>query len=227
MLFVAEIGLCHNGSFDLACEMMRQAKLSGADIVKMQLGWRDTKDAINHIDKNTLKTLVKYARFLEIELMFSVFHMDAFNLIKDFPMNRYKIASRTVKDDLEFVRCVVDSGKEVIISLGMWDKEDVPIVSDNVKYLWCKSVYPTMPWDMDGFPKDFNGSKYYGYSDHSLGIDTVLLSISRGAKIVEKHFTLDKSDTTIRDHVLAATPSEFGEMVKIGRMIAKKVEMGI
>ena len=40
MLFVAEIGLNHNGNFDLACEMIRQAKYAGADIAKFQCGWR-------------------------------------------------------------------------------------------------------------------------------------------------------------------------------------------
>jgi len=227
MLFVAEIGLCHNGNFDLACEMMRQSMLSGADIVKMQLGWRDKQGEINHIDEAVLNKLFRYAEFLEIELMFSVFHADALNLIKKFPIIRYKIASRTVKDDLSFVKRVVDDGKEVIISLGMWDKEELPIVAKNVKYLWCKAIYPTMPWDMIDFPKNFSSSGYHGYSDHTLGIDSALLAISRGARMVEKHFTLDKSDTTIRDHVLAASPSEFNDMVTIGRAMAKKIKMGV
>ena len=50
MLFIAEIGLNHNGNFDLGCEMIRQAKLAGADIAKFQLGWRDKPGEINRLD---------------------------------------------------------------------------------------------------------------------------------------------------------------------------------
>ena len=68
------------------------------------------------------------------------------------------------------------------------------------------------------FPKILKRG-YIGYSDHCLGISNCLLAISRGAKIIEKHFTLDKSDTTIRDHTLSATPDEFW-ICKYGREIA-------
>ena len=48
--FVAEIGLNHNGNFDLCQEMIKQAKFAGADVVKFQLGWRSQENEINHID---------------------------------------------------------------------------------------------------------------------------------------------------------------------------------
>jgi len=54
-----------------------------------------------------------------------------------------------------------------------------------------------------------------------------LIAISRGSKIIEKHFTLDKSDTTIRDHALSALPDEFKTMVQIGRDISRKIKLGI
>ena len=76
-------------------------------------------------------------------------------------------------------------------------------------------------------PKDFNKSPYFGYSDHSVGIDIPLMAISRGAKVIEKHFTLDKSDTTIRDHALSATPEEFFQMIKIGTQIRKNLNIGV
>ena len=76
-------------------------------------------------------------------------------------------------------------------------------------------------------PKNFDKTHYYGYSDHSIGIETPILAISRGAKIIEKHFTLDKSSTIIRDHSLSATPEEFRQMVNIGRDIFKKINMGV
>ena len=53
------------------------------------------------------------------------------------------------------------------------------------------------------------------------------MAISRGAKVIEKHLTLDKSDTTIRDHALSATPDEFLQMVKIGTQIRNNLDIGI
>ncbi len=110
----------------------------------------------------------------------------------------------------------------------MWNKKATPFKKNKyIYYLWCLSKYPCEPKDLKKLPKNFNKSPYYGYSDHSIGIETSILAISRGAKIIEKHFTLDKSNTSIRDHSLSATPDEFRQMVNIGRDIYKKINMGI
>ena len=76
-------------------------------------------------------------------------------------------------------------------------------------------------------PKSFKNSHFDGYSDHSIGIETCLIAVSRGAKIIEKHFTLDKSNTTIRDHSLSATPEEFKLLVDLGIDISKKINIGV
>ncbi len=228
MTFIAEIGMNYNGHLGLAFELIKQAKLCGADIAKFQLGWRDGEGEINQLDAEKIAQLKKCAEYNGIELMFSIISEKAFELIKPFNVNRYKVASRTVKDKIDLVEKIIAEGKNTIISLGMWEGKGLPFEpNEKISYLWCKSEYPTMPWQMLDFPKEFSRDKYTGYSDHTLGIDTVLMAISRGAKIIEKHFTLDKSDTTIRDHALSATPQEFELMVKLGHEIEKKVELGI
>ena len=228
MLFIAEIGMNHNGNFDLAFELIKQAKLAGADIAKFQLGWRDGDGEINQIDFDILKRLNKWCDYFEIEFLASTITEKAFELAKKINPKRYKIASRTVKDNIDLVRKVVNEGKETIISLGMWNYKEPPIQkNDNIKYLWCKSKYPAEPWDLIDLPNDFKDSLYDGYSDHTVGIETSLIAIARGAKIIEKHFTLDKSDTTIRDHSLSSTPDEFKMMVNIGRDIARKIQIGV
>ena len=228
ILFVAEIGMNYNGNFDLAYELIRQASNAGADIAKFQLGWRDKKNDINYLDIVRLNKLKKWSDYFGIELMVSIITDEAYKLSKEIDFIRYKIASRTVRDNIDLVKKVVAEGKDTIISLGMWNNKKPPIdQSDKVKYLWCKSKYPTTPWDILDLPKDFCNSKYDGYSDHTIGIDTPLIAISRGAHIIEKHFTLDKSDTTIRDHVLSATPQEFKLMVQLGREIHRKIQIGI
>lgn len=226
--FIAEIGLNHNGNFGLAYELIRQAKYAGADVAKFQLGWRAKEGEMNVINRDILADLKKWCEYFEIELMFSIFTPEAYELIKEFDLPRYKIASRTVKDDLDLVKKIVDEGKPTFISLGMWENKELPLTGyDNVKYLWCRSKYPSQPWDLTNLPKDFTNSDYYGYSDHSIGVDVSLLTIARGAKIIEKHFTLDKSDVTIRDHALSSTPEEFLQLTRIGGEMSKKMELGV
>lgn len=228
MLFVAEIGLNHNGNLDLTCEMIKQAKYAGADVAKFQLGWRGNKGEMNYINLESLKKINRWCEYYEIEFMTSIFTPDAYKLARNINFNRYKIASRTVKDDIRLVKKIVSEGKETIISLGMWDKDELPLdPAENIKYLWCKSKYPASPWDLSDLPKDFTTSVYVGYSDHSIGIDIPLMAVARGAEIIEKHFTLDKSDSTIRDHVLSATPDEFRTLTAIGRNINRNLKFGV
>ena len=228
MIFIAEIGLNHNGNFNLCYEMIKLAKDSGADIAKFQLGWRGSPNEINYLDLKRIKTLKKWSNEFGIELMFSIFNKDSLEMVKELNLDKYKIASRTVVDNLNLVKEIVSLDKTTFISLGMWDKKDLPIPSKkNVKYFWCKSKYPTELKDLKGLPKNFKDSHCVGYSDHSIGIDAPLIAISRGASVIEKHFTLDKSSTVVRDHILSATPEEFKTMVDIGRKIHRKIEFGL
>ena len=228
LIFIAEIGLNHNGNFDLCFELIKQAKLAGADIVKFQLGWRDKPNEINQMDKKKILQLIEWSNYFDIELLFSIISEKAWDLVKPFKLKKFKIASRTVKYDIPLVKKILNKKKETIISLGMWNKKKPPFPNRNhIFYLWCVSKYPCQPKDLKGLPKNFNKSIYHGYSDHSIGIETPLLAISRGAKMIEKHFTLDKSNTIIRDHSLSATPEEFRQMVNIGRDISKKINMGV
>jgi sialic acid synthase SpsE len=228
MLFIAEIGMNHNGNFDLAYELIRQARHAGADIAKFQLGWRDKPGEINQITPDVLERLQRWCDYFEIEFMVSIITRDAWEMARDFGFKTYKIASRTVRDDPDLVREILAQGRQTIVSLGMWDGAGLPFEAQpNLRYLWCRSKYPTEPWDLIDLPKDFGAGPYAGYSDHTIGIETALLAIARGAGIVEKHFTLDKSDRTIRDHALSATPEEFRLMVNLGRDIHRKVRLGV
>jgi sialic acid synthase SpsE len=228
MIFIAEIGMNHNGNFGLIYELVKQAKLAGADIAKFQLGWRDKEGEINQITPEIIELINQCCAHHEIEPMFSIISEGAWQTAKNIDFKRWKIASRTVRDQMPYVNEIIATGKETIISLGMWDSPELPYgTPENVKYLWCKSEYPAYPWHLTDLPKDFNESPYYGYSDHSVGIEVPLLAIARGAKMIEKHFTLDKSDTSIRDHALSATPDEFAQMVTLGRAMEKSLSLGV
>ena len=105
----------------------------------------------------------------------------------------------------------------------MWKKNVLPFKKKKISNIYGVYQNITEPEDLIGLPKKFSEKDYYGYSDHSIGIETCILAASRGANIIEKHFTLDKSDQSIRDHTLSATPSEFRNMVNICKDINKKL----
>lgn len=227
MNFIAEIGLNHNGSEGLLIELIRQAAKSGATMAKFQLGWRDKPDEINFLDSNKLKLILKVCTYYRIEPLFSIFHKDAWNLLSSVTKPKMiKIASRTFKNDLEFVKNLSRTVEQIIVSTGMSDKKNIDFsMFENCHWLWCESIYPLLPFQIKNFPSIFNNKTFIGLSDHSQGLELSLLAISRGAKIIERHFTLDKSDQTIRDHALSSSPDEFAKLVEYGNSINDLIEI--
>ncbi len=83
--------------------------------------------------------------------------------------------------------------------------------------LHCVSSYPVQPQFANlaairTLEREIDAT--IGYSDHVVGIDAAALSAAAGARIVEKHFTLDKARTTFRDHALSADPADLRELIR-------------
>ena len=227
MQIVAEIGLNHDGNFDLAYELIRQAKLAGADVAKFQFGWRDKPGEINEIDAERAAQLKRWCDYLGIEMLASLINDGAIELARGIGMQRLKIASRTVVDRPDLCETILAEGKETFVSLGMWDGEDWPFgpPNDRLHYIYCRSKYPTYPEDIAGMPEHFSPDAYYGYSDHCHGTAACVLALARGARYVEKHFTLNKASQVIRDHTLSATPEELRALTQLGGELAKLVKV--
>lgn len=218
-IFTAEIGMNADGNFELNYELIRQAALAGADIVKFQVGWRGAKEDINYLDENRLRTLKRWCAQFNVEFMASIITEEAWELVKKVGMDRFKIASRTVVDHPALCRDILAQGRETFISLGMHKGKKFPFPAKNARYLWCVSKYPTRDEDLAAFPARFD--RHFGYSDHQMGIEACLLALSRGARLIEKHFTLNKSSTVIRDHACSAEPDEFRRLTELGRDLAR------
>jgi sialic acid synthase SpsE len=223
MKFVAEIGLNHDGNFDIAYELIRKAKQSGANIAKFQFGWRNKPNEINYITEDIALHLKKMCDFQNIEMLASVIDDDGLKLSQTIGLKRLKIASRTVTERPDLCKKILSEHKKVYCSLGFWKSKKFPFgePNKNLKYIFCISKYPTYPESINELPLVFNNENYYGYSDHTHGIATPIIAISRGAKFIEKHFTLNKTSQVIRDHILSATPDEFSDLVKYGSEINK------
>jgi len=168
--------------------------------------------------------LKQWCDYVGIEMLASIFTEEALDLAETLGLTTYKIASRTVVDQPALCEKILARRRPTYVSLGMWEESGFPFgPSDGrlLQYVYCRSKYPTGPADLASMPARFGDEGFSGYSDHSLGIAMCLTAVARGARYVEKHFTLNKASQVIRDHVLSATPDEFRQLVELGRPMAR------
>ena len=233
MNIAAEIGINHNGDLDLCHELIRQASINGADLVKFQLYepkilFADEPELIPEGERcqfsyDEFKRVLDWCHEESIEPFFSVFDETRLEWTEKHDCKIYKLASRSVKKTPGFCKVICGLNKPTYASLGMESLEKAKqIMGDypNVKYLFCKSLYPAQYRDYADQPADYANSEYHGISDHTHGIEISLLAIARGASFVERHFTLSKSMDG-SDHKCSITPLELFELKKYGRMLNK------
>ena len=135
----------------------------------------------------------------------------------------YKIASFEITD-IPLIRYIASKGKPIIISTGIASKDDIELALETCKkaknyeiaLLKCTSSYPAPISEANlSMIQDFT-KKYdvvAGLSDHTLGITAPIVAISQGARIIEKHFILDKSIGG-PDASFSLDETEFTQMVK-------------
>lgn len=233
MLIIAEIGINHNGNIHLAHELIRQAKICGADIAKFQFYDPDKifgpngsyPDKKNYEFALTVQFSFKEAQILKkwceeenIEFMASVFDLERFEWMENLKVKRHKIASRAVENK-QLCKKILGTGKETFISLGFWKAKDVPYHAKNARYLYCIPKYPC-PIEEVKMPFSFKHSAYSGFSDHCVGIEASLTAAARGAAVIEKHFTLNKG-LPGPDHICSMTPDELKALSEFSRRMEK------
>ena len=213
MIFCAELGSNHKGKESLAYEMIRKFSEAGATICKFQLG-HNAGDPIRYVDHIAPK-LKEWCDYFDVEFMASIWTEEALDLSRKLGMKRYKVAHQLALDpeQKELVDKIVSDGKEVFMSGNI-------VPQENVRAIYVSPKYPTYLNDLD-MPQKFTDGYWYGYSDHTHGIAAPLLAIARGARFVEVHCTLDKTEESIRDNHFACSPAEFEQLVKLGTQIAK------
>ena len=130
---------------------------------------------------------------------------------------------------------LLKSNKKVIISTGLTNIDDLKFLSKRIykilgkkvalrkiAFLHCVTSYPVPDKYANLSSIKFMKKKLdfsVGYSDHTLGIEACVSAASMGAKIIEKHFTIDKNFSNFRDHKLSANYNEMKEMIKRIRRI--------
>ncbi|MDI6452392.1 N-acetylneuraminate synthase [Peloplasma aerotolerans] len=252
VFIIAEAGVNHNGSIELAKKLVDAAKAAGADCVKFQ-----TYISENIVSKNALKAeyqktnlffdetqhdmlkklelpykdfleLKNYCKIKQIEFMSTAFDLDSIDFLQSIGMNRWKIPSGDITN-LPYLIKIAEIGKPVIISTGMSTMNDienaVKVLKDNgtknLIVLHCTTEYPTPFEDVNLIAmltiKDVFEVEV-GYSDHTKGIEVPIAAVALGAKVIEKHFTLDRNMEG-PDHKASLEPNELKSMIEAIRNI--------
>lgn len=175
------------------------------------------------------KDLFEYAKELGIICFSSPFSKEGVDFLEELGNPIYKVASFEIVD-LELIEYMAKTKKPIILSKGIATKEEIKEALDvckkevkDITLLQCTSSYPAPlnEANLSLIPKmqrDF-GVKV-GLSDHTLGITAPIVAASLGAKVIEKHFILDKR-LGGPDSAFSIEPQEFSAMAKAVREVEK------
>ena len=256
VFIIAEAGVNHNGSLDLAKRLIEIAVDSGADAVKFQTFkaeslvsknaqkadyQKQTTDASEsqfdmikklELDVETHKELITYCQEKDIMFLSTPFDHESIDLLSDLGLQIFKIPSGEITN-LPYLRHIGSLGKQVVLSTGMSNLEEVSdaldvlinagTFKDNITVLHANTMYPTPMEDVNlnamlTIQKEFGVA--VGYSDHTLGIEVDIAAVAMGASCIEKHFTLDKTMDG-PDHKASLESEELKSMVSAIRNIEK------
>jgi len=239
VLVVAEIGNNHEGNVEVARELVRRAAAAGADAVKFQT-FR-TKYFVSARDRARYDRLssfqLSYDDFADLQrlarslgLLFISTPLDLESAAFLAPLvDAVKIASGD-NNFYPLLTAACRSDKPIIMSTGLSDLDQIRKsqrfieerwrefgVTQELAVLHCVTSYPTPPEQANVAAVPYLAAELgciVGYSDHTLGIDACVAAVALGARLIEKHFTLDRAYSDFRDHQLSADPTELAELVQ-------------
>ena len=244
---IAEAGMNHNGSIELAQDLIEAAAKAGADAIKFQtftadeLVVKDTPRFWEH-ENDTGKDqwqayedlgklgyewyphLISYCEKFGIEFLSTPFSFEAAEKLNELGMRAFKVASSDMST-LPYLEFIARFGKPILLSTGASTLEEVREAvktikeagNDQIVLLHCVLCYPTKPEDanlnvIQTLKREFPDLEV-GISDHTLGVFPSVMAMAMGAKVVEKHFTVDKTLKGNADHWLSVDPTELSEIV--------------
>ncbi|OGU12392.1 MAG: polyhydroxyalkanoate biosynthesis repressor PhaR [Ignavibacteria bacterium GWB2_35_12] len=237
---IAEIGINHEGNFDLAIKMVNDAHKAGCECVKFQTHIIEDEMIPNEVvpgnASESIWEIMKRCRLTEEEeikikeyvvslgmiFLSTPFSRAAADRLQKLGVPAYKIGSGEC-NNYPLIEHIAKFGKPVILSTGMNDINSIQLSVDilrkyKVPYalMHCTSMYPT-PYNkvrlgaLNELKENFPEA-VLGLSDHSLGIYTCLGAIPLGASILEKHFTSDRK-LPGPDNPISIEPDELRELI--------------
>lgn len=208
-------------------------------IIKPNKKWKNIKSRYEiyqkaHTPWDWIKVLAKHLNKKKIPWFASPFDETALNFLESINCQAYKIASPEI-NDLDLIEIISKKKKPVLISTGMASLDDLDkavkiIKKYNNKFgiLKCTSSYPAKKDELDLNLINYLKKRYkciVGFSDHTVDQEASVVATSVGAKIIEKHFRLDKDTKSIDSH-FSMNISEYSNLKKklldVDRIIGKK-----
>lgn len=249
---IAEIGINHNGSLDLAKQLISEAAKAGCNAVKFQKRtpelcvpkdqWEKQRDTpwgrMSYIDykrktefgQAEYTAIDDYCRALGIDWFASCWDEPSVDFMEQFAPVLYKMASASLTDKplLDRVRA---TGRPLMLSTGMSTLDEIMqavkwVGLDKLMIAHSTSSYPCPPAELNlRMVRALQGmfpATPIGYSGHETGLATTVAAVTLGACFVERHFTLDRAMWG-SDHAASVEP---GGMAKLVRDI-RDVEGGL
>jgi len=221
--------------------MIRRAADAGATIAKFQLGhanpdvWCSGTVTVDpdyraqrarYAPNKWATELAQWCEYYGVEFLASCFSKDSLNTARAVGMRRRKIPTLAAHNRHgswhynDYLGACIADNVEIFMSGGLsvlkWAR-----IRDKITPLYCTALYPTYPEDIS-IPPVFGGTgNWFGLSSHAHGYEDALLAVARGATVIEKHVSLDKTEESIRDNHFALSFEEFAEMVRVGDKIAR------
>lgn len=256
VIIIAEAGVNHNGSFEMAKQLVDIAKEAGADYVKFQTAVPElvissrapkaeyqkatTGEEENqlemckkiHLSLKDYKPLKDYCDSRGIKFLSTPFDLVSVDLLDTLDMDYFKIPSGEITNK-PYLKAVASKKKPVIMSTGMCEMDEIETAvnvltqnglnKEKIILLHCNTEYPTPFEDVNLMAmldiRNKTGIET-GYSDHTRGIEVPIAAVALGARVIEKHFTLDRN-LPGPDHKASLEPQELKAMVSAIRNIEK------
>ena len=252
---VAEIGINHNGDIDVAKKLIDVAANAGADAVKFQKRTpelcvpedqkyilRETPwGIITYIEYrekmefnlDQYKELSTYSKKLGLHLFASPWDIESLNFLLELGHDTIKIASACMTDN-ELLQKLSLGGTNQIVSTGMSTMDQIRkavALCNRERLLLCHSTssYPCKPEELNlrminTLKTEFN--VLVGYSGHEVGLSTTIAAVALGAKLIERHITLDRSMWG-SDQSASIEPLGFAKLIRDIRNLEKALGNGI
>ena len=240
---IAEIGINHNGSLDIAKQLIDAAVHAGCDAVKFQKRtpelcvpkdqWNIERDTpwgrMSYIDYKRktefgleeYTAIDDYCRIMGIDWFASCWDEPSVDFIEQFNPLLYKLASASLTD-LPLLAKVKATGKPFMLSTGMSTRREIEqavrfVGLDRVMIAHSTSAYPCPPQELNLRMVHTLQAMYpnvpIGYSGHETGLATTVAAVAMGACFVERHFTLDRA-TWGSDHAASVEPGGMAKLVR-------------
>jgi N,N'-diacetyllegionaminate synthase len=259
-LVIAEAGVNHNGSLDLALRLVDAAAQAGADAVKFQTfsaaalassAARQADYQVRNLGRDGSQVdmlralelgeadfakLKAHAETQGLVFLSSPFDDGSADLLLRLDVAGYKLGSGELTNH-PFLAKLAASGRPLIVSTGMCDLDEVEAAAAVVRahgdppvaWLHCVSCYPAPAAEanlraMDTLRQAVGGP--VGMSDHSMGHAVALAAVARGASLIEKHLTLDRS-LPGPDHAASLLPADLAAAIADIRLVESALGDGV